>query len=277
MENNTSKNNIRYNEVINKIQHYMINAKLITNSCKHNDTGFSDTVLQLKDNTNIMLDNLNKSIKKDQESQKKDNTLFFPKEKDQLFWCYYILANGHIKYETLDTLKFITEKNEKLKCIETLRFHKKILSANKIRGLDSIESNLVNDKAIDTKTFMALCAVSNINIMFVHRRKVFEFIPDVDNESNINIIHQYDEPSVRYAYETDVNNERIAIYKNSQDIPESSTVYFKSNSISNPLKAISSYKVAELKDLCVKLKLIDSKEIVKKTKPQLYEIIIKNL
>ena len=124
---------------------------------------------------------------------------------------------------------------------------------------------------------MALCAVSNINIMFVHRRKVFEFIPDVDNESNINIIHQYDEPSVRYAYETDVNNERIAIYKNSQDVPESSTVYFKSNSISNPLKAISSYKVAELKDLCVKLKLIDSKEIVKKTKPQVYEIIIKNL
>ena len=56
-----------------------------------------------------------------------------------------------------------------------------------------------------------------------------------------------------------------------------STYYVKAVSMTNPLRAISSYKAGELRDMVVALKILDAATAAKKTKPQMYETILQSL
>jgi hypothetical protein len=193
---------------------------------------------------------------------------FFPSEEDQLFWCYYIFVNGFQKYDFLETTKFVTEKTEKLSCIDILRQNKKQLTPFRIKGLkDTVEDDLVNSKKISLKTFIALCIVSSMNVMYIHNRKYYEITCDPDNVDKVFVIHQFDTPVMRYAYEENVTKETLQKYREER---------YCSHSIDSPLKSISSYKVGELRDICSLLH-IDSSFTEKKTKPQLYQLIVESL
>jgi len=274
---------------LNVLQPHMFTLKTLSHAHQHK----ARNNIQLESSDTALIAEWDKTLKKDQNTKEKTSEMFFPKESDQLFWCYYVLVHGFSAYEILDTKRFIVEKTEKLKCVDLIRLHRKQLTANKIRGIDAIETTLVHDRAIDVKTFIALCIVSNLNVLFVHRRKVFEVLFDVeetDNGSNICVIHQYDSPRVRYGYEMDVSPSKMDEYmRRTSTTPETSTegtgvistcqsmYYVKAVSITNPLRAISSYKVGELRDMIVALKILDSETAWKKTKPQLYETIMHNL
>jgi hypothetical protein len=43
-----------------------------------------------------------------------DNDIFFPKQRDQLFWCLYIILHGQIEYDMLTNF-FTLEKETKYK------------------------------------------------------------------------------------------------------------------------------------------------------------------
>ena len=253
----------------------MFSLKNLTQSTQHTHSKSST----LQNNSNQSTNDCEKTLKNDQRAQENKQEIFFPKEHDQLFWHYYILVNGFTAYEMLDTNRFMVEKNEKLKCVELIRLNRKHLTANKIRGIDTIENTLVHDKIIDLKTFIALCVASNLNLLFVHRRKVYEVLLDVDNieSDNVHIIHQYDSPHTRYGYEVETTPAKLDEYLRRQ--PDNSTYpyYVKAVSITNPLRAISSYKVGELRDMIIKLKILDSDSVWKKTKPQIYETIVQNI
>jgi hypothetical protein len=258
----------------------MFDLKTLTHAHQHKAVN----VLQMESTDTALISEWDKTLKNDQNAKEKTSEMFFPKEPDQLFWCYYILVNGVGAYELLDTQRFIVEKNEKLKCVELIRLHRKHLGANKIRGIDAIENTLVHDRVIDVKTFIALCVASNLNVLFVHRRKVYEVLLDVDNmeTENIHVIHQYDSPRLRYGYEMGLSSVKMDEYlrRTNSSCPEpaaSTPYYVKAVSIANPLRAISSYKVGELRDMAIALKILDAETAWKKTKPQLYETIVQNL
>ena len=122
------------------------------------------------------------------------------------------------------------------------------------------------------KTFIALCVADNINILFIHKRKCFEIIFDEQEDALIHVVHQIDSPTLRYSYETIVSKDQIKKYR---------TEYFKWESVDKPLKAISSYKSEELVDLCKKLDIsavaLDNSSLKKKTKKDLYELLIMNI
>jgi len=264
--------------LLHTLQPYMFALKTLTGAHQHKTPG----VLKMEDANTSLTSAWDKTLKNDQNAKEKTSEIFFPKERDQLFWCYYILVNGFSSYEMLDTQRFIVEKNEKLKCVDLIRLHRKHLTANKIRGIDAIENMLVHENTIDAKTFIALCIASNLNVLFVHRRKVYEVLLDVDNmePENIHVIHQYDTPHTRYGYETDATMTKINEYlcRSTVDVPDTTTPYYvKAVSITNPLRAISSYKVGELRDMVIKLKILDNETAWKKTKPQMYETIVQNL
>ena len=276
--------------ILNDLQPHMFTLKTLSRTHQHK----ANNSIQLESSDTALIAEWDKTLKKDQDIKEKTSEMFFPKESDQLFWCYYVLAHGFSAYEILDTQRFTVEKTEKLKCVDLIRLHRKQLTANKIRGIDAIENTLVHDRTIDVKTFIALCIVSNLNVLFVHRRKVFEVLFDVeetDTGSNICVIHQYDSPRTRYGYEMDVNPSKMDEYMRRKSTkPETNTegtdvihtqqqsmYYVKAVSITNPLRAISSYKVGELRDMIVALKILDSETAWKKTKPQLYETIMHNL
>jgi len=267
--------NVSVDKLLETLQPYMFSLKTLTHSKQH-----KNVEQNVVEDTNLSYtNNYNKTLKNDQQIYEKGAEMFFPKERDQLFWCYYILVHGNSAYEMLDTHKFMVEKNEKLKCVEHIRINRKHLTANKIRGIDAIENMLVHENTIDIKAFIALCVASNLNILFIHRRKSYQVLLDVDNvdPENIHVVHQYDTPRRRYGYETGVSSSKMNEYL-CRDTQDGKTPYYvNAVSMTNPLRAISSYKVGELRDMVINLKLLDNETAWKKTKPQIYETIIQNL
>ena len=153
-----------------------------------------------------------------------------------------------------------------------LRECKQQLKIKKIKNLkEDVEDELANKERIGMKTFIALCVASNTNILFIHKRKCFEYIFDEQGDAPIHVVHQLDTPTLRYNYETIVSKEQIEKYR---------TEYFKWESVDKPLKAISSYNSEELLDLCKKLDIslnLDNTALKKKTKKDLYELLIMNI
>jgi hypothetical protein len=79
---------LAYNDVLNELQDYILNDESIKKS------------LRMKMANPIKTDK--QIIKKsDFKNDAKNNTLFIPNQQDGLFWCFYIMKNGDIKYEIL--------------------------------------------------------------------------------------------------------------------------------------------------------------------------------
>jgi hypothetical protein len=199
-------------------------------------------------------------IKKD----KIKKPFFIPKQKDTLFWCFYIITNGVEKYQLIPNINVVVEKTLKIEYVEKLRKKKDLLKMNKCAPLLHIENMLVNEFKIDMKTFLALCVYENKNIMYVKNKIYYEL--EMNSLEEINIIHFFPEKK-NYGLETDVF--MAEEYKKS---------LYKIYNVDKPIKAISSYKSDELIEIGEKLGLKTKKEdgrtILKK---DLYEKIIQYL
>jgi len=243
-----------YNHVLTKLQDYMFTEKFIS---KHSSR---DNFESKKGKQCI--------VEKTPDEKKVPEKFFYPKEKDQLFWCYFIIQNGFSKYEYPGVTSFVNEKSEKFKCIEHMRNNKQQLKTKKIKNIrEDIEDELANKQYIGMKTFIALCIANNINIMYIHKRKCFELV--CDDQMPMHVVHcinNKDSSSFNYCYELNPTKEQLDIYRNS---------LFKWESVEKPLKAMSSYKLTELVELSQRMGLGDN--LSKKTKKDLYEDLIMNL
>jgi hypothetical protein len=285
-----------YNHVLINLQDYMLHSKVLDNSTKHKFTSLSAEKMKKNEVGQIIVSR--KTGTKQSESkfsdyipkveaeeisnkmeepvpvpvvQVVDNT-FHPKEKDALFWCYYIIKNGYGAYVYPNTTSYINEKNEKFKCIQLLRDNKDLLKTKKIKNLkEDVEDDLANKDRIGMKTFIALCIVSKINIVYIHKRKCFEHMHN--EEEPVHVVHSSNE----YCGELNISKEQLNTYR---------TTLFKWESVDKPLKAVSSYKSDELLDLCIKLvfdndssatNATNKQNLKKKTKKELYELLVQNL
>jgi len=183
------------------------------------------------------------------------NEFFSPRQKDNLFWCLYIIKHGFAAYDMLGDKYFSNEKIEKFNYIELLRKNKAMLKENKIKPLSEIEDNIANSACISIKTLSALALLENINIVIVFKKTYCEFINNAENQTHI--IHKIGD---KYKYELDPI---VHTYKD----------YLKIASFENPLMPISSYKISELVELCIKIGIAD----IKQSKSNLYQSIITNL
>ena len=190
------------------------------------------------------------------------NALYSPKQKDTLFWCYFIIKNGFSAYEYPGTTTFVNEKEMKFNCIEELRKSKQILKVKKIKNLrEDVEYELANKERIGMKTFIALCISSNINILFIHKKKCFELI--LEEDEPVHVVHQIEENGhTKYYYEVDASKESIDKYRKS---------FYKWENVDKPLKAPTAYKVEELNNLC---KIFEISFSQKKTKKEIYDAIL---
>jgi hypothetical protein len=239
-----------YNDVLNKLQDYMLDNENIERALK------------------MKLVNVNKE-KSQTNFEKPKKTLFIPREKDALFWCFYIIKNGDLKYESLYNKNEVIEKQIKITYVEKIRKEKQTLKIYKFDSISNIESNLVNDNLINRKTFLSLCALENINIIYIHKKTYFELLMNDSNE--IFIIHEINNSSngkynIKYGFEIG-NNELIDNIK---------TSLYRVDNIDKPIKAFSAYKTQELIDICSKLAIEIINKDTNKIKPKkdLYEGII---
>lgn len=194
-------------------------------------------------------------------------SLFIPKEQDTLFWCYYIILNGEGNYQMLNVKNSLIAKQIKINYVTKIRENKEVIKTYKFDTITSIESNLANDNNISIKTVMSLSAIDKINLIFVSRKTYFELL--MNDTGPIYIIREVECQSKynkKYGFE-------IA---NDDSLDNIRTSLYKIDKLDKPIKALSSYKVKDLTDICVKLGI----EIIKPetgknmTKNELYESII---
>jgi hypothetical protein len=246
-------------EILDNFESYILNEINMENYLKYN---LLDITSVFKD-SNIKNSNSNK-IKSDI----KKTDFFVPREQDSLFWCYYIIKYGEIKYEMFQNRNFITTQNLKIELVTKIRENKIIAKTYKFDTLSNIESNLANDSTISIKTFMTLCAIDNINIIFVSKKTYYEFLT---NDSNvIYIIRELDSSKLKY------NKQYGYVIANEDLLNEICDNLYKVDSLDKPIKGLTSYKVCDLLNIANKLAIeTKNKETGKnKTKNELYESII---
>ena len=266
--NNQNRNQVipqptaNYNHVINDLQDYMLYGKLLVQSLKtRSKINVKHKIMTTNDDIFEKEKEKNKLMKKEKER------FFYPSQKDQLYWCFFIMKNGFTAYEYPDVSSFVNEKTEKIKCVSMLRENKQQLKGKKIKNIkEHVENELVNCSTITMKTFIALCIVANINVLYIQKRKCFEMI--FDEDSPIHVVH--DMLNDKYCYEPEASKEQIEHYRKTM---------FKWESIDKPLKAVGSYTSDELVELSKQLELetMKSGENKKKTKNELYEQIVLNI
>ena len=261
-------------EIITNLQNYMFTSDNISRLTKH----ITQIDLKPKQKKQLYLEhdndkNINQvpfcKLIKDIIVHKKES-IYKPRQKDSLFWCFYILKNGFSNYEMqIINQYFVVEKTEKFRYVELIRKNKDILKIHKIKPLTELEDDLANKDKISIKTFFALCVLENINILLVDKRKIFELTcTDIDDKHPVNIIHR-NSKTYEHHIELDVTCDILQKYKDT---------YYKMNSFDSILKSIGSYKLDELVNLCNKLNIhIDANENKKKiTKKYIYELLVLN-
>jgi hypothetical protein len=189
---------------------------------------------------------------------KQKEKYFLPREKDSLFWCFYIMKNGYSNYE-ISPKHIVEEKRIKIEYVEKIRENKALFKKHKFASISHLENQLVNEHKIDIYTFFSLCLLENMNVFYIHKKSFY----DLTNDSHMFVIQLFDNHGLKYGLKD--TTDEVEEYKKS---------LFKMESIGKPIKSISSYKVAELQDFCTRLGLETHKETKKKTKNELYESIV---
>ena len=167
----------------------------------------------------------------------------------------------------LNVKNSLIEKQIKITYVNKIRENKQIIKTYKFDTITGMESNLANDNNINIKTIMSLCAIDKINLIFINKKTYFELL--VNDTEPIYIIRTLDLQSKynkKYGFEIG----------NNDSLNDIRTTLYKIENLDKPIKALSSYKVKDLTDMCEKLgiEIINTETGKNKTKNMLYESII---
>ena len=246
---------LSYNDVFVELQDYILNTANIEKSIKSKIVYAKNDKSRVKENEKCLEKNIEKS------------ELYIPKQQDSLFWCFYIIKNGETNYETINYKNTLLAKQLKIELVSAIRKNKDIVKMYKFDTISNLESNLANENNLTVKTFLTLCAIENINIIYVRNKTYYELF--VNDTGIIYIVHEIPVQSKyhnKYGFELATpemaNNIRNTLYK--------------IDNIDKPIKGASSYKVQDLLDICNKLSVdtIDKDTGKNKTKKDLYESIL---
>ena len=241
---------MNHQHLIQELQDYMLSEKTLQRCLLK--TVFKQTV-----NLNVNLKGKEKKTNQMiQIHPLKEKTINIPKQKDTLFWCFYIMVHGEVAYEMLQPINLIVEKKWKIDYIEKIRQHKNILKQHKFATLVQIENQLLNEQRIDLKTFF-----------YLHKKTYYELRMN-DAIENGFILHHYDENGGKYGFKP--------VSLKEADLEKHRTSLFKIERFDKPLKALSAYKIQELVDFNQQLGLqtLNQETNKPKKKQELYESLI---
>ena len=217
-------------------------------------------------------------------------SFFTPRQKDSLFWCFNIIANGLSGYE-YEKNYFTAEQEFKVKTIERIKNgeNKQILKQHKM-SKNMIESGLMGYKTsgISPKILYALSLFYNVNIFYVYKNTYYEMF--ANTTAKIHIIKF--NPDTNYysvcVVDTDTNESREEYIEN---IKKTCLKLDNLDDVNKPLRPITTYSLTDLVNIAAKMNIIDThildesagntntkKKVKSKTKNELYtEIMAKCL
>ena len=227
-------------------------------------------------------------------------SFFTPRQKDSLFWCFNIIANGLSGYE-YEKNYFTAEQEFKVKTIERIKKgeNKQILKEHKM-SKNMIESGLMRSgtSGISPKILYALSLFYNVNIFYVYKNTYYEMFSnasaDADSETNatakIHIIKFNPETnyySVCSSLDEGEGKTKILEYiKNSR---KTCLELDNLDDVNKPLRPITTYSLTDLVNIAAKMNILDmhihdeynintgintGKKLKSKTKSELYSEIM---
>jgi hypothetical protein len=244
---------LAYNDVLNELQDYILDEERV------------DKLLKMK------LLSQSQQVKPESPRNIQKVTqrpaLFIPAQQDTLFWCFFILKNGDASYETLNNKNSLVAKQQKIDLVSVIRKNKDIVKTYKFDTITNIEGNLANDDNLNLKTFLSLCAIENINVVYVSNKTYYESL--MNDSGVIYIVRELQTPAKyhkKYGFELSTD-ETLSTIRNS---------LYKLEVVDKPIRTASAYKLQDLIDICGKLEIpITNKETGKnKSKNDLYESIL---
>jgi len=216
-----------------------------------------------------------KRVGNKEKSEKEKGGVFYPVEKDSLFWCFYILKHGKEVYEELQSsINIVTERKSKIDYVDSLRKNKKTIKGYKIAPLVNIENFLVNEPCIDMATFFALCILEDIPLLYVYRKTYYELTKKTEIEgggeegegTKRSFVLYKTENQERYGCQWDASQEQISHIK---------TTYFQLEQMNKPIRAFSAYKANDLMEIGKRLDInVLNKDGKKRPNKELYEAIV---
>ena len=200
---------------------------------------------------------------KSQNKKINDIKFFFPDSDytDSLFWCYIIHKYGMDEYLINKNHIYEYEKQNKINLLNLfIKPNKKeIKQLFKVKYAD-IESNCIYDSSISITVFIILMYYMKINVIYYDNNIYYELI---NEDCNDLVIIKKDND--KYAISIDNDNINIGEIRNNK---------FVVDNIYKPLKAISNYKVSQLKEICLKLNINIKKDEKKYiTKKEMYQLL----
>ena len=240
--NNNTTNNTTNNIFLTELEKHMLSIKNISKIPKYIINAKTSKQSNYR-NKSTIINNV--------------NNIFYPKQRDQLFWIFYTILHSVSEYEMSHNF-FTTEKETKYKWIEDLRAKKELFKPIKV-SRNTVEDELANKPKISMCTIKALCYLHDVNIFYIDNKKFYEMITNENKP-----IYIIEKNNHKYGLKQNVNIDNINYYREH---------YWKLENLDKPLKAISSYKVSDLTVICNKIN-IDCDNM---TKQKMYQEIMRFL
>ena len=217
-----------------------------------------------------------KQAKQEKQETHDDNVnsylFYITREKDKLFWAFYIMLNGEDAYKYLKT-KFVTEKEIKIGAVEKMRKLPNVFKQHKLNKV-RIENELSGDVPLTLEGFYGLCIIYNISAIFMKKNCYCELY-GLGDSSVTHIIEEVDGGLGVHIFKM-----KAASLDYAKQVRESK---WQMENVLTPIKSISSYTHAELLEIYNKVTCINNnnKETTgftksfkeKKTKQFLYDRI----
>ena len=200
------------------------------------------------------------------------NEYFYPREKDTLFWCYYINKTGIDTYLDNKRKNFTIEHDFKIQTIDKIANLKDTLKINKIKRT-VVEDELMTSQKIGITTLKLFIMLDNTNIIVFRKNCYQQIIFDIDrmeiSVDNYKVIFCDDN---NYYIKKQITNDELNMMISKR---------YKIENFDKPLKSVSSYKVDELHEICKQLNITTINPVSgkNKTKQAIYieimELLVK--
>ena len=171
-----------------------------------------------------------------------NSMIYIPPEKDTLFWCFYIIHYGRVAHDLLGQHTFREEKREKIRLVELMRQNKAHVKAQKL-CYKKIEEELVYQPHISVSTFLCICVLQNISAAVIQKQR---YCYSIEDEHPQYFIEYMDNGWGLYTIDKKTTQEKVSYCLEN---------YWHIHHWDKSLKAISSYKVGDLRDICKRLDL----------------------
>jgi hypothetical protein len=187
--------------------------------------------------------------------------VFFPRQTDKLFWCFFIFQNGMEEYEAIGQNAFTVETTTKIEMVEEIRRKKDQLAASRKKCMiASAEADLVGSAFIALETFQIACIAYGVRVVVVREKRALRV--GMGN-GPVWVVRMCDG---KFGFETEPLKDNT--------LPPG---VMEVNDLERPLKAVSSYKREDLVEIASRIGVETVSGGKPKLKAALYQEILETL